>query len=435
MRETRIDRLADLLKTRRPLYRRTPHSRQRSGVFERIFVITHRAITPIMVGRGSETLVRVHLGKGVHNEKWLQALIHKHPEVLPVAQIEPAFGRLVAAAREVACGHGYIDNVYLTSVGEIVIVETKLWSNPQARREVVSQALDYASALASMTYEQFEAAVIRAASGPTGGPASLYAIIADQPDVLDDPAFVDAVAMNLRRGRMLVIAAGDGVRREAETLASLLQGHAGAHFTFAMVELAAYRVGDADEYLIVPSTLLRTVMVERGVVTIEQGQVVMKPPSTVVAGGDATSAAKSITEASFLELMAAHNPALPTQIQAFIKSVEPLGVYAEYAASLNLKLDWEGSAKPISLGYIQKNGRLQTGTVGWHAPKDAARRYVETLTSLIGGAVGTANGWFYVQATPDGYDAATDRAVVAGPCRGLAGGYRHDAERSTCFRA
>lgn len=364
--------------------------------------MTYRTITPVLIGKGSTTLERVQLGKGLHNEKWLQALIHEHPELLPVAQIEPAFGRLISAAREVACGHGYIDNVYLTSVGEIVIVETKLWSNPQARREVVTQVLDYASALASMTYEQFEAIVVRAASGSDGAPKSLYSIVADQPDALDEAAFVDAVAMNLRRGRMLVIAAGDGVRREAETLATLLQGHAGAHFTFAMVELAAYRVGTAEEYLLVPSILLRTVMVERGIVTIEQGQVVMKAPFAGVAGSGASPAAKSITEASFLDLMAARDPALPAAIQAFIKSVEPLGVYAEYAASLNLKVEWEGSTKPVSLGYVQKNGRLQTGTVGWHAPKDAALRYVTTLASLIGGSVGDANGWFHNQATVDG---------------------------------
>jgi hypothetical protein len=50
----------------------------------------HRVITPLLVGEGSTastTLERVRLGQGVHDEKWLQALIQKHPEVLPVAQI------------------------------------------------------------------------------------------------------------------------------------------------------------------------------------------------------------------------------------------------------------------------------------------------------------------------------------------------------------
>ena len=45
---------------------------------------------------------------------------------------------------EVNCGYGSIDNLFLTPTGDIILVETKLWSNAKARREVVAQALDYA---------------------------------------------------------------------------------------------------------------------------------------------------------------------------------------------------------------------------------------------------------------------------------------------------
>ena len=38
---------------------------------------------------------------------------------------------------------GAIDNLYLRTAGYLVVVETKLWRNPQGRREVVSQVLDY----------------------------------------------------------------------------------------------------------------------------------------------------------------------------------------------------------------------------------------------------------------------------------------------------
>jgi hypothetical protein len=44
---------------------------------------------------------------------------------------------------EVNCGYGSIDNLFLTPTGDIILVETKLWSNAKARREVVAQALDY----------------------------------------------------------------------------------------------------------------------------------------------------------------------------------------------------------------------------------------------------------------------------------------------------
>ena len=103
-----------------------------------------------------------------------------------MAQIEPAFGTPLPAAREVACSHGSIDNLYLTPDGEIILVETKLWRNAQARREVVAQTLDYISALMSMGYEAFEAAVCRAAGEKV---KTLYAIVADAPDALDEAAF------------------------------------------------------------------------------------------------------------------------------------------------------------------------------------------------------------------------------------------------------
>ena len=155
---------------------------------------------PVLVSSatGSSAFERVFLGAGTHDEDWLQRLIFDHPEILPISQIEPGFGTIIPAAREVACGNGFIDNLYLTPTGEIVLVETKLWRNLQARREVVAQALDYVSALMAMGFEACGAAVAKAAGS---GQGSLYSLVADQPDVLEEAGFVDAVSNNLARGR------------------------------------------------------------------------------------------------------------------------------------------------------------------------------------------------------------------------------------------
>lgn len=79
-----------------------------------------------------------HAGR---TEKWLQDLIHDNPELLPIEEIEPGFGRPVAVCRELATKHGFIDNLLITPEGNIVVVEVKLWRNPEARRAVVAQAL------------------------------------------------------------------------------------------------------------------------------------------------------------------------------------------------------------------------------------------------------------------------------------------------------
>ena len=42
------------------------------------------------------------------------------------------------------------------------MVEVKLWGNPEARRKVVAQTLEYATALFKLSYDELEAAVRKA---------------------------------------------------------------------------------------------------------------------------------------------------------------------------------------------------------------------------------------------------------------------------------
>jgi hypothetical protein len=301
----------------------------------------HRA-APVLITHDNNrsALTRVRLGGGLHDESWLQALIHDHPAILPISDIEPGFGDLLAAAREVPCGHGYIDNLYLTPSGDIVLVETKLWRNSQMRREVVAQALDYVAALGRMGYDAFEAAVARGQQAP----GRLYDLVRDHPEALEEAEFIDSVSLNLRRGRMLAIVLGDGIRTETEALSDLLQSHAGAHFTFALVELATWR-SPAGDILAAPSTLAKTVMIERGVVRVEDGAATVHPIPAAAQKGP-----QSISSADFWEKMAERNPVLPGAVRSFLSALEPLGVYPDLKASLNWSLIWlTGRSRSISV--------------------------------------------------------------------------------------
>lgn len=326
-----------------------------------------------------QKLERIRLGAGVHDEDWLQGLIFDHPQLLPVSQIEPGFGDPLPAAREVPCAHGSIDNLYLTPTGEIVLVETKLWRNTQARREVVAQALDYVSALMKLGYESFEAAVLK---GMAVSGATLHEIVAHHNDALDESAFVDAVSRNLARGRMLVLVLGDGIRREAEALAELLQSHAGAHFTFALVELATWRNPLTGDILAVPGTLAQTVMIERGILRFD-GAVPRIEPVPLASEAKQTS----LTEEMFMEALARYDASMPAAVQQFLQRIEPLGIAPEYLASLNLKIDLPFSERPTNFGYITKAGKLWTDTLSWTVPREVAMRYNETLSDLIGGTI------------------------------------------------
>lgn len=334
---------------------------------------------PVLInGEGiSGLLAKVGLDSTSYNERWLQKLAFAHPQLLPLGDIEPGFGELVSVAMEIPCGHGYLDNLYITPSGDIVLVEAKLWRNPQARREVVAQALDYVAALTRLSYDAFETACRR---GDGMRAERLYELIADHPEALEEPAFVDAVTRNLRRGRMVVIALGDGIRNEAEALSDLLQSHAGAHFTFALVELACWRNEATGDILALPSTLAQTVMILRGVVTFEDDRGAIKP-----ALGASAQAPSSITAELYFEALAGLDPKLPGFVQEFVRSLEPLGVYTEQKKTLILKVD--GPDKPINLGYINAKGRLWTDA-GGIIPSQAYMTYLRTLANLINGKVG-----------------------------------------------
>ncbi len=340
--------------------------------------------SPLIVapeGVEAPRLKRLYLGSGTHDEDWLQGLLHGNPSLLPISDIEPGFGEPIAIAREISCAHGAIDNLFITPAGEIILVEVKLWRNNQARREVVAQALDYVAALTELGFEQFETIAAKAMDGPQ----RLYDRFAGHPDALDEADFIDAVAMNLARGRMLVLALGDGIKRETETLSGLLQSHAGAHFTFALVELATWQNTATREIIVVPNTLAKTVMIERGIVRIENGI-----PKVVPVPKEAHARPQSLSMTSFLDSMAERHEGLPSAIRGFLDHVEPLGVYAEQLASLNFKVDVEGFEKPVNLGYIQKNGQLWTDAITRFLPQEIWEPYLESLASVIDGSIANA---------------------------------------------
>ena len=252
----------------------------------------------------------------------------------------------------------------------------------------MAQALDYVAALGGMRYEALQAAVARAPSGPK----AIYPCLSDMPDALSEPEFIDAVAANLARGRMLVLVVGDGIRREAEALTDLLQSHAGAHFTFALVELACWRNTSSGDVLIVPDVLARTVMIERGIVQLVNGAMQVQSAPAVI-----TAKTSTLSDEMFYEELAKKDPAIPAQLRAFLELVEPLGVYADLKASLNLKADLPEMSKAINFGYITKTGKVWTDPLSWLVPAHVASAYNQALADAIGGKVATSpNGNIYL---------------------------------------
>lgn len=321
----------------------------------------------------------------LHDESWLRDLVFAHPELLPIWEIEPVLDPLVSACIELPLPAGNADNLFLNPNGGIALVECKLWRNPEARRKVVAQVIDYARCLTTWRYDDLELAVAKASLPGRGKPreqmAELFRGIAD----FDEAMFVDNINRNLKRGRIVLILAGDGIREDAEALVDLVQDTAGARFTWALVEMPIFQLPDQLGFVVQPRLIARTVMIERGVVSISDDRIRVAAPSE-----KELVFPKSITEDEYFEALAKLNPKLPDELRTFIQKVARIGVRPVFKGSMNLR--WMGpDGIDRSLGYVQKDGQV------WFDPidrkganqreREAADVYLAAVAKGIGGIV------------------------------------------------
>jgi hypothetical protein len=201
------------------------------------------------------------------SEAYIQALVHQHPVCLPIAEIDAMFAGPVPICTELNTPAGPIDNFMVTPSGLPVLVECKLWRNPDARREVVSQILDYAKELSRWSSSDVQREVSHRLK--RDGNPLLDMIRAVNPAV-DEQQFNDALTANLRRGRFLLLIVGDGIREGVEAIAEYLQIHAGLHFSLGLVELPIYVMPNGDR-LVAPRVLARTALITRNVVAVPDG--------------------------------------------------------------------------------------------------------------------------------------------------------------------
>lgn len=226
-------------------------------------------------GDADELLKPLALASGDRNEAWLRDFILRHPLALPTAEIDPAFADPIGICSELRTAAGPIDALLVNRHGAIVLVECKLFRNPQARREVVAQILDYAKEIARWRYSDLQAAVSQRLG--RRGENALYRLVADRHPEVTEASFVDAVSRNLARGRFMLLIAGDGIRQETEAIAEYIQDHAALRFTLGLVELRGFGLPEG-RMLVQPRLLARTVMLERTVfVTAEAGAATLEP--------------------------------------------------------------------------------------------------------------------------------------------------------------
>lgn len=333
-----------------------------------------RQAAPVHVPAKGEARVLGRITGNVYDEGWLQRQIHAHPSLLPIWEIEPSCWPAVPVCMELPLASGFADNLLVSPDGNLVLVECKLWRNPEARRKVVAQVIDYAKDLMRLDYAALERQIAQAQDRAG---SSLYETSGSD---LTQPEFIDAVSRNLRRGRFLLLIAGDGITESAEAIADYLQQHAGIHFTLAMVQLAVFDLGEGER-LIVPSVPARSVNIVRGIVEIRDGQpTVTAPPPSARAG--------TLSEAQFLEELDAIRSGTSNRLRELLERGQDLGLQIATGKTMLMRYAL-GSRGNANLFGIWPNGDVDTSYVWWlrgEVADDLLRSLLEEWARSIPGA-------------------------------------------------
>lgn len=245
----------------------------------------HQTQRPLIIDQGQwRHLHRCSLGKadGTFSEADIQRLVDEHPEIMPTMALFKHHAKCMSLGREISvplggARTGYIDNLLITDHGQLIVVEAKLYRNPEARRKVIGQALEYAAALSKFDY-----AALRDALIPTHvqidekgdvGPDPLHSHVKSHlgDDLrFEEHEFIDVISRRLKEGDFAVVVLGDGIRQDVEHLADLLERHPTLNYRLSLIELQLYsHTPDNTPTLIIPVVLAQTEVLQRVVVEIK----------------------------------------------------------------------------------------------------------------------------------------------------------------------
>lgn len=161
---------------------------------------------------------------GKNLEDALQHLIERHPEVIPGEMIEPGSDdppRFVLLRREMPVGGWSLDHLLVDQRGVLTLVEAKLAQNPESRRDVVGQIMEYAANAA----RRWTGGVVRETAEEfwaDRGKNVDDVIRAGLDESIDIDKFWALIEGNLQRGKIRLIIAGDEIRPEVRRIIEYL---------------------------------------------------------------------------------------------------------------------------------------------------------------------------------------------------------------------
>ena len=164
------------------------------------------------------------LGKSL--EDALQTFLEKYPQIIPGKQIDPDDPpHFVLLRREMPVGGWSLDHLYVDQRAILTLVETKLFQNPESRREVIGQIIEYAAkAIESWAggAARQKAMEFWSSQNPQRDIDELLQEEFGVEAELDTEEFWRNVEENLKKGKIRLIIAADELRPEIRRMLEYL---------------------------------------------------------------------------------------------------------------------------------------------------------------------------------------------------------------------
>ncbi len=292
-------------------------------------------------------------------EDYLQKYIYDNPESIPLYDIKDDI-RLLILVREFPTDSGPIDAIGIDIYGNIYLIETKLFKNPD-KRTVVAQVLDYGASLWRnfSNFSNFLQIAERETNKNFG--SGLNQKIKEFFDIDDDEvsSLLDNVEKNLNDGRFKFVVLMDKLHDRLKDLIVFINTN--SEFDIYAVEMEYYKLEDRE--IIIPKIF---------------GAEVKK--DIAIDGGT-----KKWDEESFLkitsETLNKDECEAVKKLYEFSKSVADSMVWGRgfTRASFNPKFS---KISPKSLYTVRSNGKLSLN-FGWLDDNETSQRYRDNFKKIL----------------------------------------------------
>jgi hypothetical protein len=182
-------------------------------------------------------------------EAELQRLLAESPGLISIDDVRLNAGPLVLAVREFGLPIGAIDLLAFSAGGDIAVVECKLASNPEVKRKVIGQVLEYGANLWELSYEELDEGV-RLRRGE-----SLAELMEDavQSPEWDEESFRSNVEASLANGNFILMIVVDEINDELARIVRFVNVCGSPSFEFAALEMRRFQAENAE--MLVPRVI------------------------------------------------------------------------------------------------------------------------------------------------------------------------------------